>query len=121
MKHFQHIFGPRKNFAQSIRCLMVAAVVTLGVSSSPIFAQSQSACVKDDLGRPVCAKAGGMAVKTLRGVACAPGRCALNNLGYWRCSKEPAGGAVKDDLGRVKCVGGCIDPIKDYCEGELKE
>jgi len=88
---------------------------------APSWTQSQGSCVSDDLGRPVCAKPGGTAVKTLTGVACAPGRCEKDNLGYWRCSQEPGGGAVKDNLGRVKCVGGCINPLKEHCAAELEE
>ena len=86
-------------------------------------AMAQRGCVKDDLGRIFCAPAGGFAVKTLAGVACALGQCVTDNLGYLKCSKELGGSAMRDDLGNVVCVGGCVAPSSELCkkmEGERK-
>lgn len=87
-------------------------VVFLSLQST---AFAQNGCAKDDLGRVLCAPSGGSAVNTLTGVACAPGRCAVNSLGYAKCSRELGGGAIADNLGRIICVGGCIDPSKEFC------
>jgi len=92
------------NYLVLIVCLLI---------QSAAFAQA--GCAKDDLGRILCAPAGGSAVNTLFGIACAPGRCMLDDLGYLKCSRELGGGISKDDLGRVVCVGGCINPSKDAC------
>jgi len=82
---------------------------------------SQGGCSKDDLGRIFCAPAGGTAVRSMTGIVCAPGRCVTDNLGYLKCSSKLAGGATIDDLGRPFCVGGCVNPSKEYCEsGEKK-
>ena len=91
---------------------LFALLVTVQFAS---VAFAQSGCVKDDLGRIFCAPAGGYAVKTLTGVACAPGRCVTDNLGYLKCSRELGGGATKDDLGRAVCVGGCVSPSREFC------
>lgn len=79
------------------------------------YAQAQSGCKTDYTGKVYCAPAGGSAVDTVQGIACAPGRCVLDNLGYVKCSSELGGGATIDNLGRVFCVGGCINPRKDVC------
>jgi hypothetical protein len=79
------------------------------------FSQSQSGCAKDNLGRVVCAPAGGIAVKSFDGVVCAPGSCVTDNLGYLKCSTQKGGGASRDNLGRPVCVGGCTSPSRDYC------
>lgn len=78
-------------------------------------ASSDDGCAQNDLGIVFCAPPGGTAVSTLVGVACAKGRCAADNLGYLKCSNELGGGATKDNLGRVVCVGGCVSPSKKYC------
>lgn len=78
-------------------------------------AYAQGGCAKDNLGRVVCAPAGGVAVNSLQGVACAPGQCVTDSLGYLKCSSEKSGGASKDILGNPVCVGGCISPSKAYC------
>ena len=85
------------------------------------YAQNQTKCVKDDLGHIFCAPPGGYAVRTLTGVVCAPGICVTDNLGYLKCSQELGGGAIKDDLGRVSCVGGCVRPSKEFCIKPSKE
>lgn len=102
-------------FAMTLMLLLLSGL------SLQVNSQTQGSCVKDDLGRPVCAAPGGMAVKGILGVACAPGKCEIDNLGYWRCSREVGGGAVKNDLGRVLCVGGCIAPTREFCASEMKE
>lgn len=116
---YQPLHVTRPSWATLLRTFTQALLLSCSLTSA--HAQSQASCVKDNLGRPVCAKPGGMAVKTLTGVACAPGRCETDNLGYWRCSRELGGGAVKTDIGRVMCVGGCINPSKEYCAPEMKE
>ena len=96
----------------------MAKAIAVVISMLLIFhsdAYAQSGCAKDSLGRVFCAPAGGSAVDSLTGVACAPGRCIADDLGYLKCSSEKGGGAIKDDLGRVVCVGGCISPSKEYC------
>ena len=82
---------------------------------------AQSGCAKDELGRIVCAPPSGSVVKSLGGLVCAPGRCVSDNLGYLKCSKELGGGAIVDDLGRVSCVGGCVNPSKSFCVVPQKE
>lgn len=77
---------------------------------------AQNGCQKDDLGRIFCAPAGGSAVLSMTGVACAPGRCIVDDLGYLKCSSQIGGGVMKDDLGRVVCVGQCVNPSKEYCQ-----
>lgn len=77
---------------------------------------AQNGCQKDDLGRVFCAPAGGTAVNSMTGVACAPGRCVVDDLGYLKCSNQTNGGVMKDDLGRVVCVGECVTPAKEYCQ-----
>lgn len=84
------------------------------ITSGAAFAQQ--GCGKDILGRIYCAPAGGVAVSTINGVACAPGRCVTDNLGYVKCSRETGGGAIRDNLGNPVCVGGCVNPIKEYCQ-----
>lgn len=99
----------------------IAIFVYLLLMPAATFAQG--GCAKDDLGRIFCAPPGGYAAKTLTGIACAPGRCVTDNLGYLKCSRELGGGASKDDLGRTFCVGGCVNPSKEYCvqlSGEKK-
>ena len=82
---------------------------------------AQDGCAKDALGRVFCAPAGGTAVRAMDGIVCAPGRCVKDNLGYLKCSSRLAGGAAIDDLGRPVCVGGCVNPSKEFCEtGENK-
>lgn len=76
---------------------------------------AQSGCKTDYTGKVYCAPAGGSAVDTVQGIACAPGRCVLDNLGYVKCSSELGGGVSKDNLGQVYCVGECVNPRKDYC------
>ena len=75
------------------------------------FADQQSSCVKDDLGRVFCAQPGGSAVQTNRGVVCGVGNCVTDDLGRVVCSRVQSGGVAKDDLGRPICLGGC-DPAK---------
>ena len=77
---------------------------------------SQGGCAKDDLGRVVCAPAGGTAIESMNGIVCAPGRCVADNLGYLKCSSQLSGGASIDNLGRPVCVGSCVNPSKEYCE-----
>lgn len=96
--------------------------ITLGLlmvllTVSNVYAQR--GCAKDDLGRIFCAPAGGVAVQTLTGIACSPGQCVTDDLGYLKCSKEFGGSAMRDDLGRVVCVGGCVNPSKEFCK-EMK-
>lgn len=79
-------------------------------------AYGQNGCAKDDLGRVFCAPAGGSAVKTMNGVACAVGRCVTDNLGYLKCSSQLGGAAIKDNLGQAVCVGGCVSPSKQNCQ-----
>ena len=78
-------------------------------------AYADNGCIQNDLGKVICASPGGTAVNSLGGVVCAPGKCATDNLGYLKCSSEVGGGATKDNLGRVVCVGGCIVPSKELC------
>ena len=81
---------------------------------------AQSGCAKDDLGRVICSPPGGTAVNSMNGIVCAPGRCGVDDLGHWKCSARFGGGVAKDDLGGIICVGGCINPSKEYCEPEMK-
>ncbi len=97
--------------------------VLVAVALLAPYAFAQSGCAKDDLGRIFCAPPGGYAAKTLTGVSCAPGQCVADNLGYLKCSRELGGSAMRDDLGNVVCVGGCVNPSSDFCkkmEGESK-
>ena len=80
------------------------------------YSYSQDGCQKDDLGRIYCAPPGGMAVTSLNGVVCAPGKCIVDNLGYIKCSYQTNGSVIRDDLGRIVCVGLCISPSKEYCQ-----
>lgn len=82
---------------------------------SPLMAFEQSGCAKDALGRVLCSPPGGYAEITIAGVVCAPGQCVADNLGYLKCSSELGGSAIKDNLGRVMCVGRCIAPTKEFC------
>ena len=94
-----------------------ACLVMMGfLLALPVFAQRQSGCAKDDLGRVFCAPSGGTAVPSMSGIACAPGQCVQDDLGYLKCSREIGGGAMRDDLGRVVCVGGCVNPSKEFCK-----
>ncbi len=93
--------------------LMYAALLYL--VAMPLMAQQQSGCAKDNLGKVVCAPAGGVAVRSMTGVVCAPGQCVTNNLGYLKCSSENGGGASKDNLGNPVCVGQCVSPSKEHC------
>lgn len=77
---------------------------------------SQNGCQKDDLGKIFCAPPGGPAVNSMFGVVCAPGRCISDNLGYLKCSNQNNGDVIKDDFGRVVCVGECVNPTKEYCQ-----
>jgi len=86
----------------------------------PSAAFAQGGCAKDDLGRIFCAPPGGSTVKTFSGVGCAPGRCVVDNLGYLKCSSRQGGSAITDDLGRAVCVGGCINPSKEFCDTPAK-
>lgn len=81
----------------------------------PVMAQQQTGCAKDNLGNVVCAPAGGVAVRSMTGVVCAPGQCVTNNLGYLKCSSEKGGGASRDNLGNPICVGQCVSPSREYC------
>ncbi len=94
-------------------------LLVIGLFASNI-AQSHGGCATDLLGKPFCAPAGGSAVTTLKGVACAPGKCVADNLGYLKCSSELGGGVTKDNLGRVFCMGQCVNPSKEYCV-EMKQ
>ena len=70
----------------------------------------------DGFGKVYCAPPGGTAVETLTGVVvCSPGNCETDYSGYLKCSRELNGGAIKDAFGKVVCVGGCVNPIIDYC------
>ena len=84
----------------------------------PIFAQG--ACKLDSQGTPFCAPPNGTAIETIKGIACAPGRCASDNQGYVKCSNTPGGGATIDNQGNVYCVGVCVNPSKDLCT-EMKK
>ena len=95
-----------------MRQITIALCLTIICS----VAYGQNGCAKDDLGRIFCAPAGGSAVKTMNGVACALGRCVTDNLGYLKCSSQLGGAALKDDLGRPVCVGGCVNPTAQYCQ-----
>ena len=92
------------------------SLMTLLFICSTAFAQGRFGCTKDNLGHVVCAPAGGVAVKDLWEVVCAPGQCVVDNLGNLRCSSEKGGGASRDNLGIPVCVGKCINPSKEYCE-----
>lgn len=83
------------------------------VCVEPIYAQDE--CAVDYKGTPFCAPPGGAAVETIKGVACALGKCVSDNQGYTKCSDIPGGGATKDYQGHVFCVGRCINPKKDLC------
>jgi hypothetical protein len=96
----------------------IAFLIIVLVMSSTVH--SQGGCATDLLGKAFCAPAGGSAVSTLKGVACAPGKCVADNLGYVKCSSELGGGVTQDNLGRVFCVGNCINPSKEYCV-EMKQ
>lgn len=89
--------------------------ILLCLSHAYVNAQAQGGCAQDALGKTFCAPPGGTAVQTLNGVACAPGRCVTDNLGYLKCSNQLGGGATTDNLGRVICVGQCVNPSKQYC------
>jgi hypothetical protein len=101
---------------KKITCI---ALLIIGSLISDL-AHSQGGCATDLLGKPFCAPAGGSAVSTLKGVACAPGKCVTDNLGYVKCSSELGGGVAKDNLGRVVCVGKCVNPSKEFCV-EMKQ
>ena len=88
---------------------------------SPLVAFAQPGCAKDALGRVLCSPPGGYAAKTITGVVCAPGQCVADNLGYLKCSSELGGSAIKDNLGRVMCVGRCVTPSKEFCIHPSKE
>lgn len=80
-----------------------------------LFAQCASAesdCAKDALGRVLCAPPGSFALMTITGVACSPGQCDTDNLGYLKCSSELGGSAIKDNMSPVACVRSCINPSK---------
>jgi hypothetical protein len=81
---------------------------------------AQSSCKADYTGKVYCAQPGGSAVETINGIVCAPGICVVNSLGFLKCSNVVAGGATVNDLGKTFCLGGCINPSKDYCV-ELKK
>ena len=90
------------------------------IFNAKAFAQKR--CESDDRGQAFCAPLGGSAVKNIRGeVLCAPGDCIVNNLGYIKCSAEKGGGVSADNLGRVSCMGGCVDPSKSFCQELTKE
>jgi hypothetical protein len=38
-----------------------------------------------------------------------------DSLGYLKCSSQLAGSAMLDSLGRVVCVGKCVNPSRQYC------
>jgi len=78
------------------------------------YAQSND-CKKDFVGEIYCAPFGGMAIKTLDGVACSVGKCLIDNLGQIQCSNVVGGNVIKDATMTVKCVGKCITPSKDFC------
>lgn len=101
-------------------CFCLLTLFLINPHSGFSQVQFQSGCVQDNLGRVVCAPAGGVAVNSFQGVVCAPGRCVENNLGYLKCSNEKSGGANRDYLGNPVCVGGCISPSKDYCAKGIK-
>jgi hypothetical protein len=76
----------------------------------------QNVCSNDSLGRLFCAPPGGTAIQTATGdVVCSIGKCVADNLGYLKCSSQQGGGATTDSLGRVLCVGGCVNPSKSLC------
>ena len=89
-------------------------IVSIALVSN--ISNAQNGCQKDDLGRIFCAPPGGTAVNSMTGIACAPGRCIIDDLGYLKCSNQTNGGVIKDDLGRVVCVGACVSPTKEYCQ-----
>jgi hypothetical protein len=72
-------------------------------------------CKKDFVGEIYCAPFGGMAIKTLDGVACSVGKCLIDNLGQIQCSNVVGGSVIKDATMTVKCVGKCVAPSKDLC------
>ena len=78
-------------------------------------ATAQNGCMADHTGKVYCAPAGGSAAETVKGIACAPGTCSVDNQGYLKCSAALGGGATTDNAGRVVCLGGCISPSKNYC------
>jgi len=99
-----------------------AVMVLLFFVTLKTEAFGQQRCESDDRGQAFCAPHGGSAVKNIRGeVLCALGDCIVNNLGYIKCSAEKGGGVSADNLGRVLCMGGCVDPSKSFCQELIKE
>lgn len=98
---------------QNYLSLIIAGLIGLSLTGP---AHAQSSCVKDGLGRVVCAPPGGTAVPTISGVACGLGQCVADGLGRLYCSSEKAGGATLDSLGRPVCVGGCVPASPSNCQ-----
>jgi len=83
--------------------------------SFTLLLKAQGSCGQDIQGIPFCAPPNGTAVETIKGIACAPGKCAIDNRGYPKCSNTMGGGATVDNQGNVYCVGSCINPTREYC------
>ena len=72
-------------------------------------------CLKDLVGKSVCAPSQGSVVITIEGPACALGVCIKDTKGEWQCSNISGGAVVRGLTGEVRCLGGCQRPTREQC------
>lgn len=79
--------------------------------------QRQGRCVRDSIGKTICAPAGGSArIDRLGQVVCGLGQCVNNALGEVSCASQAGGEVMMDSAGQAVCVGGCVEARASYCQ-----
>lgn len=99
--------------------MLVASFLLMATSESAFFRLSfaQGGCLGNAIGVVHCAPPnGGIEKDALGQLVCGLGRCAKDALGQVFCSKQSGGGAIKNVLGQVVCVGGCEPARASYCQ-----
>ena len=82
---------------RQLKFLGIVFVATFTLIGSVVYAQF-GACVPSSIGQAVCAPpSGSIASDSIGQIVCGPGQCMKNNIG------------------QVVCVGGCIQASSSYC------
>lgn len=88
---------------------------------SPLSLVAQERCIQDGNFKTICAPFGGTVFQNGNfQVVCAPGQCVVEYGWQVRCSKESGGAAQINQSFQAVCSGGCVEPNRSYCAGELK-
>ena len=96
----------------------VVTLVTFIVVAGHAQAQQlgQGRCLEDFTGMFCPPPGGGIAKNGLGHVLCGPGECVRDGLGQVLCSSQPNGYAGREQLGAVRCIGGCVQGSQSYCQ-----